>query len=150
MYVWGALDITWVQWYKTRIIMVSSGIYRTSHCYLDSNPSISQSPSLLKYILVFAALIELYIFFHFQHNYKYSDVLRDFLRYLLLFFLLVYKFVFIKTQVMVNLRAMQLIDDWLTQRNISSAWGRYSPSFRLLSLLVRNSCIRVDTILSTW
>lgn len=66
--------------------MVSSGIYRTSHCYLDSNPSISQSPSLLKYILVFAALIELYIFFHFQHNYKYSDVLRDFLRYLLFFF----------------------------------------------------------------
>lgn len=67
MYIWGALDITWIQWYKTRIIMVSSRIYRTSHCYLDSNPSISQSPRLLKYILVFAALIEL-IFFHFQHK----------------------------------------------------------------------------------
>lgn len=143
MYVWGALDITWVQWYKTRIIMVSSGIYRTSHCYLDSNPSISQSPSLLKYILVFAALIELYFFFIFSIITSIPTFYVIFYVIYCLFFLLVYKLVFIKTQVMVNMRAMQLIDDWLTQRNISSAWGRYSPSFRLPFLLVRNSCIWV-------
>lgn len=84
MYIWGALDITWVQWSKTRIIMGSSGKYRKSYCYLDFDPSISQSLSLLKYILMFAALIELF-FFHFQHKLQIFRCSTWCLSYLFLF-----------------------------------------------------------------
>lgn len=133
MYIWDALDITWVQWFKARIIMGSSGIHRTSHCYLDFYPSISQSPILLKYILVFAALIELLL-----------EIFRRFTWCFMLFIVCFCCFI-LQTCLDKNTGNGKL-------EGSAAHWrlGEIIISFRLLSHLVRNSCIRVDALLRIW